>query len=213
MKEFDFDSVVCRRGSGSYKWDSSTDSEVIPMWVADMDFKTAPCVIEALQRRVSHGVFGYTRVSDAYYEAVCHWFEQEHGWHINREHIIYTIGVVPAVSAIIKAMTAKGDKVIVQTPAFDCFFSSVRNDECQFVSNPLLQNADGSYSIDFELLSRMAALPLRIISSIPFCRRFPGRWRNGTQGRVRRAAGGNSRRGSGWHSGRAAGWRACCIVS
>ena len=159
MKEFDFDSVVCRRGSGSYKWDSSTDSEVIPMWVADMDFKTAPCVIEALQRRVSHGVFGYTRVSDAYYESVCHWFEQEHGWHINREHIIYTIGVVPAVSAIIKAMTAKGDKVIVQTPAFDCFFSSVRNDECQFVSNPLLQNADGSYSIDFELLSRQAADP------------------------------------------------------
>lgn len=159
MSHFDFDTIVPRRGSGSYKWDSAGSAEVIPMWVADMDFKTAPCIIDALRRRVEHGIFGYTYVGSDYYDAVCNWFATEHSWHINPAHIIYTIGVVPAISAIIKAMTKEGEKVIVQTPAFDCFYSSVRNDGCKLVANPLIHHHDGSYSIDFDMLESQAKDP------------------------------------------------------
>lgn len=156
---FDFDSIVDRRDSGSYKWDSS-DADVLPMWVADMDFRTAPCIIEALRRRVNHGVFGYTHVGDDYYSAIINWFKRRHGWNIAREWFIYTSGVVPAVSAIIKAVTRPGDKVITQTPAYNCFFSSIRNDECRLVDNRLIYDAEtGQYSIDFEDLERLAADP------------------------------------------------------
>lgn len=98
------------------------------MWVADMDFRTAPAVTEALKRRAAHGIFGYTRVPSAYYEAVTDWFERRHGWKINPDWIIYTTGVVPALSAVIKALAEPGDKVLVQTPVYNCFFSSIRND-------------------------------------------------------------------------------------
>ena len=122
-----FDEAPKRRGSNSYKWDTPSDPDIIPMWVADMDFRTAPAIIEALERRVAHGVFGYTKVPQAYYEACIEWFEARHGWRFEAPWVIYTSGVVPAVSAIIKAMTQPGDKVIVQTPAYNCFYSSIRN--------------------------------------------------------------------------------------
>lgn len=93
MEQFDFDEIIARRGSGSYKWDTSESGDVLPMWVADMDFMTAPCVIEALHRRVSHGVFGYTKVGDDYYDALTRWFSRRHGWHIDRNDVIYTSGV------------------------------------------------------------------------------------------------------------------------
>ena len=117
--KYDFEEIVSRRGTNSYKWDSADSNSVLPMWVADMDFRTAPPIIDALARRVSHGIFGYTRVPDAYYEAVVGWFGRKHGWKMEREWIIYTSGVVPAVSAIIKALTVPGDKVLVQTPVYN----------------------------------------------------------------------------------------------
>lgn len=160
MQKFDFDTPVERRASGSYKWDTAAGADVLPMWVADMDFRTAPAIIEALRRRVDHGVFGYTAVGPRYYDAVCSWFSERHGFAIDRDWIIYTSGVVPAISAIIKAVAAPGDKVIVQTPAYNCFFSSIRNDECLLASNPLtLHPADGTYTIDFDDLRRKAADP------------------------------------------------------
>ena len=116
--KYDFDEVVPRRGTSSYKWDSAFDADVLPMWVADMDFRTSPPVVDALRKRVEHGIFGYTRVPDAYYEAVVSWFSRRHGWAINRDWMIYTSGVVPAVSAVIKALTKPGDSVLVQTPVF-----------------------------------------------------------------------------------------------
>lgn len=109
--EYDFSRPTERRGTDSYKWDSAPETDIIPLWVADMDFETFHGITEALQRRVAHGIFGYTRVPEAYYEAVCRWFGKRHGWHINREDIIYTSGVVPAVSAVIKALTLPGDQV------------------------------------------------------------------------------------------------------
>lgn len=155
--KYDFDKTIDRRATNSYKWDSAPEG-VLPMWVADMDFRTAPAIINALQKRVAHGIFGYTRVPDAYYDAVTSWFSRRHGWDIDREWIIYTSGVVPAVSAVIKALTVPGDKVIVQTPVYNCFFSSIRNNGCEIVSNPLRRTAD-TYEMDFDALERCAADP------------------------------------------------------
>lgn len=156
--EYDFSRPTERRGTDSYKWDSAPETDIIPLWVADMDFETFPGITEALQRRVAHGIFGYTRVPEAYYEAVCRWFGKHHGWHINREDIIYTSGVVPAVSAVIKALTLPGDQVIVQGPVYNCFFSSIRNNGCETVSNSLIYNKEElRYEIDFDDLERKLA--------------------------------------------------------
>jgi len=156
--EYDFSRPTDRRGTDSYKWDSAPEADIIPLWVADMDFETFPGITEALQRRVAHGIFGYTRVPEAYYEAVCNWFGKHHGWHINREDIIYTSGVVPAVSAVIKALTLPGDQVIVQGPVYNCFFSSIRNNGCEMVSNSLIYNKEElRYEIDFDDLERKLA--------------------------------------------------------
>ena len=155
--KYDFDKTIDRRATNSYKWDGAPEG-VLPMWVADMDFRTAPAIIDALQKRVAHGIFGYTRVPDAYYDAVTSWFSRRHGWDIDREWLIYTSGVVPAVSAVIKALTVPGDKVIVQTPVYNCFFSSIRNNGCEIVSNPLRRTAD-TYEMDFDALERCAADP------------------------------------------------------
>lgn len=156
--EYDFSRPTERRGTDSYKWDSAPEADIIPLWVADMDFETFPAITEALQRRVAHGIFGYTRVPEAYYEAVCNWFGKHHGWHINREDIIYTSGVVPAVSAVIKALTLPGDQVIVQGPVYNCFFSSIRNNGCETVSNSLIYNKEElRYEIDFDDLERKLA--------------------------------------------------------
>lgn len=156
--EYDFSRPTERRGTDSYKWDSAPEADIIPLWVADMDFETFPGITEALQRRVAHGIFGYTRVPEAYYEAVCNWFGKHHGWHINREDIIYTSGVVPAVSAVIKALTLPGDQVIVQGPVYNCFFSSIRNNGCEMVSNSLIYNKEKlRYEIDFDDLERKLA--------------------------------------------------------
>lgn len=156
--EYDFSRPTERRGTDSYKWDSAPETDIIPLWVADMDFETFPCITETLQRRVAHGIFGYTRVPEAYYEAVCRWFGKHHGWHIDREDIIYTSGVVPAVSAVIKALTLPGDQVIVQGPVYNCFFSSIRNNGCETVSNSLIYNKEElRYEIDFDDLERKLA--------------------------------------------------------
>ena len=160
---FDFDRIMDRRGSMSYKWDGEgDDADVIEMWVADMDFPTAPAVIEALRRRVEHGVFGYVSVPDRYYEALTGWFRSRHGWEIDRRRVIYTSGVVPAVSAIIKALVRPGEGVILQTPAYNCFFSSIRNNGARLVENPLrkVETAGGfTYEIDFEALEESASHP------------------------------------------------------
>ena len=153
--KYDFDKTIDRRATNSYKWDSAPEG-VLPMWVADMDFRTAPAIIDALQKRVAHGIFGYTRVPDAYYDAVTSWFSRRHGWDIDREWIIYTSGVVPAVSEVIKALTVPGDKVIVQTPVYNCFFSSIRNCGCEASECELKREGD-SYVIDYDDLERRCA--------------------------------------------------------
>ncbi len=162
MEQFDFEELTQRRHTSSLKWDTMPSDDVIPLWVADMDFRTAPVVTEALQRRVSTGIFGYVDVPSTFYDALTGWFDRRHGWSIDRRRVIYTSGVVPAVSAIIKALTIPGDGVIVQTPAYNCFFSSVRNNGCRQADNPLLRLdcSDGfTYTIDFDNLETLASDP------------------------------------------------------
>ena len=157
--KYDFDTIISRRGTNSYKWDSlPADKDILPLWVADMDFRTAPAITEALARRVAHGIFGYVRVPDEYYTAVTRWFERRHHWTFRKEWMIYTSGVVPAVSAVIKALTEPGDGVVVQTPVYNCFFSSIRNNGCRVVTNPLIYE-DGTYHIDFDDLERKVKEP------------------------------------------------------
>lgn len=154
----DFDKINDRRGTNSYKWDSFKDPDIIPLWVADMDFKTAPCIIEALEKRVKHGIFGYTAVPEDFYKSTIDWFSRRHGLTIKKDEIIYTSGVVPAISAIIKALTSPGDKVIVQTPVYNCFFSSIKNNECEVFENPLIYK-DNTFFMDFEDLETKACDP------------------------------------------------------
>lgn len=156
MSTFDFHTVINRRGTNSYKWDIVKEEDVIPLWVADMDFKAAPVILEALKKRVEHGVFGYTLVPDSYYEAIINWFARRHNWQIDRSWIIYTTGVVPAVSCAIKALTLPGEKVLIQTPDYNCFFSSIKNNGCEVAENELVRRGD-SYEVDFEDFERQCA--------------------------------------------------------
>lgn len=156
--KYDFDEIIPRRNTRSYKWDSAADNDVLPLWVADMDFRTAPAVVKALERRVKHGIFGYVKVPDEYYQSVTNWFARRHGWQFQKEWMIYTSGVVPAISAIIKALAEPGDGIVVQTPVYNCFFSSIRNNGCRIVSSPLIYDGR-TYRMDFEDLETKTADP------------------------------------------------------
>ncbi|MDE6027971.1 MAG: pyridoxal phosphate-dependent aminotransferase [Muribaculaceae bacterium] len=156
-----FEDLPDRRGSGSMKWDEAKDPDTLPLWVADMDFRTAPCVIRALEKKVAHGVFGYTLLDDSYYHALTEWFASRHDYFFERDAVIAVPGVVPAISAIIKALAPEGSGVIVQTPVYNCFFSSIRNNGCRVVDAPL-QRIDYddntfSYRMDFNALEKAAA--------------------------------------------------------
>ncbi len=142
-----FDKIINRRHTGSVKWDYVAD-DVLPLWVADMDFEAAPAIKQAVLNRAEHGVFGYAKVEDDYYEAVTSWFHRRHQWDIQRDWIIYTTGVIPALSCAIKAITLPGEKVLIQTPVYNHFFSSIRNQGCEILENELVRQED-TYEIDF----------------------------------------------------------------
>lgn len=145
---FNFDTPVNRRHTGSLKWDT-IPADVLPLWVADMDFPVAPAIQRALVDRVSHGIFGYANVDHTYYDAIISWFGRRHDWSIQREWIRYTTGVVPAISCCLKALTLPGERVLVQTPVYNCFFSSIRNQGCDIVENELVRH-DDTYIIDWD---------------------------------------------------------------
>lgn len=154
---YNFDEVIERRGTNCVKWDDSKE-EVLPMWVADMDFRAATPITEALQRRIAHGVFGYAQVPDAYYDAIINWFGRRYNWSIQREEIIYTSGVIPALAAVLKAVTLPGEKVLVQTPVYNCFFSCITNSGTQVVESPLVEEGD-TYVVDFDDFEQKASDP------------------------------------------------------
>lgn len=155
--KFDFDAPTARRGTGSLKWDVGENE--LPMWVADMDFRTAPAVTEAIVRRAKEGIFGYTVVPDEWYAAISRWWETRHGFRIPHEWLTFCTGVVPAISSIVKRVTNVGDRVVLQTPVYDIFFHSVENAERVVSESPLIYE-NGTYRADFEDLERKLADPL-----------------------------------------------------
>ncbi len=134
-KNFDFDTVIDRRNTNSLKWD--VGEKELPMWVADMDFQTAPAIREAVARRAAHGIYGYSVIPDAWYTAYTGWWENRHGLRMEKDWLIFCTGVVPAISSIVRKLTTPAEKVLLQTPVYNIFFNCVENNGRQVIENRL----------------------------------------------------------------------------
>ena len=163
MNQLDFDQPVERRGTASFKWDGTKDAfgrgDVIPLWVADMDFPCAPEILEAFEARIRHGVMGYTVRTPGYLEAVRGWFRRRHGWDVPEEHLAFAPpGVIFAVNVLIDLLTEPGDRIVMQTPNYDALMASVTEGGRILADNPL-KVENGRYVLDFEGLERELAQP------------------------------------------------------
>ncbi len=149
---YDFDRVISRRNTGSVKfdgiWDQDYPEDILPMWIADMDFPAPACVLDALKQDVDMGIFGYSILPEGFFEALQAWFGRRFGWQVERQWLCQTPGVVYALSAAIRATTQPGDRVLVQTPVYYPFYRVIRDNERVLVENPLIYE-DGKYSVDF----------------------------------------------------------------
>lgn len=155
-QKYDFDALIDRRRTNSLKWD--VEENELPMWVADMDFHTAPVVRKALEGRVAHGIFGYADVTDAWYDAYTGWWEKRHHFKMEKDWLVFCTGVVPALSSAVRKLTTPGEKVLIQTPVYHIFFNSIVNNGRFPLESPLTY--DGvSYGIDFAALKRDMADP------------------------------------------------------
>lgn len=157
--KYNFDDVVNRRNTSCEKWDFLEKNfgydDLLPLWVADMDFRSPQPVIDALVSRAKHGIYGYTGLTNEYYDSVIGWYRRRYGWEIRKEWIVYTPGVVPAVSLAIRAFSNPGDKIIVQTPVYYPFFKSIESNGRQVLNNRLKLNGD-RYEMDFDDLEEKA---------------------------------------------------------
>lgn len=153
---YDFDRITDRRNTDSLKWDVAANE--LPMWVADMDFETAPAIKEAIEARAAHGIYGYTILPDAWYDAYIGWWQNRHGFTMERDWLIFCTGVVPAISSIVRKLTTPAEKVLVMTPVYNIFFNSIRNNGREILECPL--HFDGqSYSVDLTELEQKLADP------------------------------------------------------
>ena len=156
----DFDTVPNRRGTNCFKYDFAREmgmsEDVLPLWVADMDFPTAPAVLERLHALAEHGIFGYTGVKDAYFSAVHNWYAQRFGWETQRSWLVTTPGVVFAIAIAIRAFTQKGDAILIQQPVYYPFADKVTENDRQLVVNPLILK-NGRYEMDFADMERKIA--------------------------------------------------------
>ena len=151
--KYNFDEVIERRGTDSVKWDAVERrwgrNDLIPMWVADMDFRTAPFVIDALKKRLEHEVLGYTFACKEWAESIINWLKERHGWEIREEMLTFTPGIVRGLAFAIHCFTEKGDKVMVMPPVYHPFFLVTQKNEREVVYSPLVLK-DGQYHIDFD---------------------------------------------------------------
>ena len=153
---YNFDELTDRRGTGSMKWDVPEGE--LPMWVADMDFETAPDIRSTLMKRAAHGIFGYTTVPDTWREAIAGWWQRRHDFVMEKDWLVFTTGVVPAISSSVRRLTAVGENVLVQTPVYNIFFNSIRNNGRNIMENRLIY--DGvNYRIDWEDLEKKLSDP------------------------------------------------------
>ncbi len=148
--KYDFDTQINRLGTDSIKWNVKENE--LPMWVADMDFRTAPEIIDAIRERTEHGIFGYQSDNNKWYESYINWWDRRHSFRMNKEWLMFVTGVIPAISSAVRKLTTPGEKVIVQTPVYNVFFNCIVNNGCTIVENPLIYE-NGQYQMDFDDLS------------------------------------------------------------
>lgn len=184
---YNFDELITRRHTASYKWDLACSDEVLPLWVADMDFPAAPCIRRAVEEKAKLGIFGYTTVPQEYYDAVIRWFSTRHQWTPQREWMLCTTGVVPALSAVVRGLTMTGDKVVLTTPVYNCFFTCVRNNGAEVADLPLkIDEKDGKYRIPFDEFEKMCS-DEKVVAYVLCNPHNPG-GRNWTHGELHRVA-------------------------
>lgn len=160
MEQYDFDQVIDRRNTNSLKFDFAVErgrpADVLPLWVADMDFRVAEPILSALRKSVDHGIFGYSEVKNDYYETVADWFRTRFGWQTKPEWLVKTPGVVFALAMAVQALTQPGDSILIQPPVYYPFFSVIKDNDRKLVENELIFH-DGRYTIDFEDFERKIA--------------------------------------------------------
>ncbi|NKQ34031.1 MAG: pyridoxal phosphate-dependent aminotransferase [Chloroflexi bacterium] len=171
---YNFDTEIERRGTGSAKWEfihegdlfiqtdrtdrKYGDERLLPLWVADMDFRSPPAVVEALTERAKHGIFGYTSPTDSYTTAVTNWMQKRYNWRVEREWLLQTPGVVPAINLLIQTFVQPGEKVLIQRPVYYPFMNAIKNNGAEIVSNSL-RCEGGRYQMDFDDLAEKTADP------------------------------------------------------
>lgn len=157
---YDFDKVIERRNTHSVKWDNLDKSfgadDVLPMWVADMDFPCPQPILDSIEKRNKHGILGYTTRPESLHESIINWMKKRHGWDIKKEWLVYSPGVVTSLNLSVMSFTRPGDSVIIQSPVYPPFFSVVKNNDRIIALNPLIEES-GNYSIDFESLEKEMA--------------------------------------------------------
>ncbi len=153
---YDFDKLINRRNTNSLKWD--VEENELPMWVADMDFETAPEILAEIQKRAAHGVFGYTTIPEEWYQAYIGWWKSRHDFHMEKDWLIFCTGVVPAMSSMVRKLTAPAEKVLVLTPVYNIFFNSIINNGRQVLESRLKYDGE-AYQVDFEDLEQKVSDP------------------------------------------------------
>ncbi len=160
MNKYNFDKITDRKGTNTVKWEFLQERfgerELLPLWVADMDFETPPCVTEALKERLEHPIFGYTITPPEYYQCITEWIKNQHNWEIEQEWVTYIPGIVRGIGMAINTLVAHDEKVIIQPPVYHPFRLTPEGNNRKVVFNPLIENADGTYSMDFDNLEAVA---------------------------------------------------------
>ena len=160
--KYNFDEVIDRKNTDSMKWSASYlerhfgSADCVPLWVADMDFRTAQPVIDAVTERAGHGIYGYALPGDEFYEAVIKWQKRRNGWEVKKEWIVFSPGVVPALWHIVRTFCSPGEKVILQSPVYYPFYKVIEDNGCQVINNRLINNG-GRYEMNFDELEKQAA--------------------------------------------------------
>lgn len=154
--KYNFDEAVDRRNTNSLKWDIAENE--LPMWVADMDFRTAPAIIEAVKRRAEHGVYGYNIVPDEWYKSIVSWWKRRHNYNIPADKLVFCTGVVPAISSLVRKLTTPHENVVVQTPVYNIFFNSIVNNGRRVLEAPLKYDGE-RYGIDWTDLEKKLSEP------------------------------------------------------
>ena len=167
MKKYDFDRIIDRRGTDSIKYDNLKErygrTDLIPLWVADMDFETPPFIVDALKQRMEHAIFGYSAIPEDYWPTVSKWIMEHHGWEVKTEWMTFIPGIVKGIGMAINALLEKGEKVIIQPPVYHPFRLVPQKNGAEVVFNPLRRSGNGSYEMDFENLESVCDEKCRML--------------------------------------------------